>query len=83
MRDRDKPKKLLPCPFCGGKAILEYNHRAFIKKQTTKVAFVRCKECNARSGRFKLSDYGHTSYSVEANNAAIEAWNRRNKEEFL
>ena len=69
--------ELKPCPFCGGEAYLERSHRAFIGAKSTKVSFVRCKECNARSGRFKINDYGHTSHSVEAEASAIEAWNRR------
>lgn len=69
--------KLKPCPFCGGAAYLERCHRAFINAETTRVAFVRCKNCNARTGRFKLEDYGKTSHSTEANEKAIEAWNRR------
>ena len=47
---------LKPCPHCGGVAYLERAHRAFINAQTTRVAFVRCTECNARSGRYKLED---------------------------
>lgn len=73
----EKGFKLKRCPFCGGEAYLETNHRAFIKAQTTRVAFVRCKVCNARSGRFELRDFGKTSFSTEANNCAIEVWNRR------
>lgn len=69
--------ELKPCPFCGGKAYIESSHRAFINAKSTKVAFIRCRECNARSGRFELSDYGCTSHSSEACNKAIEAWNRR------
>ena len=69
--------ELKPCPFCGGKPYLETNHRAFIKAQTTKVAYVRCRNCNARTERFALTDFGHTSFSEEANKKAIEAWNRR------
>jgi len=42
--------KLKPCPHCGGEAYLERAHRAFINAQTTRVAFVRCTVCNARSG---------------------------------
>jgi len=70
-------EKLLSCPFCGGKAYLETSHRAFINGETTKVAYVRCTECNARSGRFELKDFGKTSQSSEANALAIKAWNRR------
>ena len=68
---------LKPCPFCGGEAYLETNHRAFVRGESTKVAFVRCRRCNARTGRFELSEYGRTSYSGEANRLAKEAWNRR------
>lgn len=70
-------EELKPCPFCGGKPHLEKNHRAFIKSETTRVAFVRCHNCNARTERFELRDFGHTSFSYEANKKAIEAWNRR------
>lgn len=72
--------ELLPCPFCGGKAYLEPNHRAFVDGKTTRVAFVRCVKCNARSGRAKLSDYGRTSHSGCAENDVIAAWNKRFKE---
>lgn len=69
--------ELKPCPFCGGRPYLETSHRAFIDAQTTKVAFVRCRDCNARTARFKLADFGRTSHSQQANEKAIEAWNRR------
>lgn len=69
--------ELLPCPFCGGGAFLEQSHRAFINGETTRVAFVRCKKCNARSGRFELRNYGRTSKSMEASKQAVEAWNKR------
>ena len=69
--------KLKPCPFCGGKPYLETNHRAFINAKTTKVAYVRCKSCNARTERIPLEKYGKTSHSFEAELDAIEAWNKR------
>ena len=72
--------KLKPCPFCGGKPYLETNHRAFIKAKTTKVAFVRCRNCEARTQRFELEAFGCTSRSSAANEKAIEAWNRRVEE---
>ena len=70
-------RKLKPCPFCGGEAIIEKNHRAFIKGLSTRVAFVYCKKCNARTGRFKLEDYGCTSHSSVAVQKAIAVWNER------
>ena len=69
--------ELRNCPFCGGKAYLENSHRAFINAETTKVAFVRCTKCNARSGRVNLSDYGKTSLSAEAELKVINSWNNR------
>lgn len=69
--------KLLRCPFCGGKAYLETAHRAFIQGETTKVAYVRCTKCNARSGRFELRDFGKSAHSHEANEMAVNAWNAR------
>lgn len=69
--------ELLPCPFCGGEAFLEKSHRAFIDGETTKVALVRCKVCNARGGRIKLSDYGKSSHSLEAETEAVNRWNKR------
>ena len=72
--------QLKPCPFCGGKPYLETNHRAFIKAKTTKVAFVRCRVCNARTQRFELGEFGCTSHSSAANEKAIEAWNRRSED---
>ncbi len=69
--------KLKSCPFCGGEAVIEKNHRAFINGVSTRVSFVHCKKCNARTGRFKLEDYGCTSHSNTAVKNAIEAWNKR------
>ena len=68
---------LKPCPFCGGKPYLEQRHRAFVKGESTRVALVRCTECEAKTQKFDLRDYGNTATSREANLKAIEAWNRR------
>ena len=72
---------LLPCPFCGGKPYLERCSRGFINAQSTKIAYVRCLQCNARSKRVPLSDYGKTSHSAEAERVVINAWNSRTKKE--
>lgn len=73
----DKQYDIKPCPFCGGKAILERSHRAFIDAKTCKVAFVRCSKCNARTSRVPLSKYGATSHSIWAEKEAVDNWNRR------
>ena len=72
-----KETKINPCPFCGGRAYLERSHRAFIDAETTKVTFVRCTVCNARSGRVNIADYGNSSSSWEASEKAVRSWNRR------
>ena len=67
-----------PCPFCGGAAYLEKKSRAFVGGETCIVTFVRCVECNARSGRIKVSDFGKVkTYSPEASRMAIQKWNMR------
>lgn len=60
------------CPFCGGRAVLERSHRAFIDAESTKVSFVRCAVCNARTARFELAG-GKKKAEVQA----VDAWNRR------
>lgn len=69
--------EMLPCPFCGGRPYLERSFRAFVEGKTSKVVLIRCTQCEARSGRVKLSDYGRTSHSLEAEIDVINAWNRR------
>ena len=59
------------CPYCGGIPYIEASHRAFIGGETTRVAFVRCRDCNARTGRVPIKDYGRTK-AVER---AIMLWN--------
>lgn len=77
MRIGQMDTDLRPCPFCGGDPYIESNHRAFIKGKSTKVAYVRCRKCNARTARFELEKFGCTSHSAEAERLAMEAWNRR------
>lgn len=73
-----KQYELKDCPHCGGKAYLERCHRAFVDAKSTRVAFVRCTECNARSGRFRLLDYGTSkNHSEVAEQKAVDAWNKR------
>lgn len=69
--------ELKPCPFCGGEAYLEKSHRAFINSKTTRVAFVRCKKCEARTGRVELSKFNCASHSTNANEEVIRMWNTR------
>ena len=69
--------ELKPCPFCGGKPYLEKSSRAFLGGESQRVSYVRCTKCEARSPKIPISRYGHSCYSIDAQNAAAEAWNRR------
>ena len=70
-------KSLKPCPFCGGKAYLEGQARGFVNGSSTRVAYVRCTVCNARSGRIDIADFGRSSHSIDAEREAVAKWNRR------
>ena len=65
------------CPFCGGKPYIEESSRGFINGESTRVCFVRCKICNARSERVNLKDYGCSSYSSQAIADVVASWNKR------
>lgn len=60
--------ELLPCPFCGSKAI--FDHRNFIF-----LATIRCS--NKLCG---IIIKGETGFRTWTNEETINAWNRRKKE---
>ena len=58
--------KLKPCPFCGGKASINFDSEATVDTQGRCWAYnIVCDKCCATSG---------LAYSIEM---AIEIWNRR------
>lgn len=63
---------LKTCPFCGGSPYIESDFRGFIKGESTKVAFVRCTECQTRTARYPIS-MGRR----EAIDMAVKRWNMR------
>ena len=65
------------CPFCGGKPYIESSSRGYINGEPTKTAYVRCRNCNARSERVNLKDYNVSSFSMNAVEDVVKAWNRR------
>lgn len=69
--------ELKKCPFCGGEAYLEKSSRVYNRGKTEKAAYVRCLDCSARTGKVMISDYGFTSHSKDAEEKAVEMWNRR------
>ena len=57
--------KLLPCPFCGGKAKLHIENAG---------CYVRCKKCGAYGKIVSASFYYSAADTADA---AVESWNRR------
>lgn len=58
------------CPFCGGKAELQYDGGNG-NRESVGMSFVRCKNCGAIGQKFEVS----RKYSSDEK--AIEAWNSR------
>lgn len=70
-------RELKPCPFCGGRPYLERAKRTRIKGKATRIALVRCTQCNARTNFYDIADFGKTSHSATAEKWAVHDWNRR------
>lgn len=75
--------QLKTCPFCGGDPYLEESSRGYVNGKSTKVCYVRCKRCNARSERVNIQDYGHTCRSWDAVQRVAEQWNNRVNNAFI
>ena len=69
-----KPYDMKPCPFCGGKAHMEYDSRSYMNGKSTRVSYVYCEVCNSRSPKFDRLECNPRSI---AEGKAVEAWNRR------
>lgn len=63
--------KLLPCPFCGGKASLLWDQIG-----GRSASYIVCVECDARTKKVIIS----TEYSSDEK--AAELWNRRVKDDY-
>ena len=63
---------LKACPFCGGKPYIESHSRGFVDGKSTRVAYVRCSECNCRTERLPIS-----IGQAEAVRAVVNKWNCR------
>lgn len=63
-------EKLMPCPFCGGEAVLQHGGCGDFKKADG-MAFVRCADCGSIGQKIKIA------YNYCADDEAVKAWNRR------
>lgn len=66
--------ELLPCPFCGGKGHMEHDSRSYMNGKSTRVSYVYCENCNARSPKFNRLEYNPHNIAEQK---AVEAWNMR------
>lgn len=62
---------LLPCPFCGGKAIVRDIVECFGHGDYARVFYVKCSKCFIEGQQFCERD------TAEPEAAAIRAWNTR------
>ena len=60
-----KMPELKPCPFCGGKALLDHVQTGL------GASYIRCEKCGLESIRFIKS------FEVASDDRVIEYWNRR------
>lgn len=64
-----KTKKLKPCPFCGGQAVIvEAQKNIFYPKGSV---YIICNKCNVQTEEYE-TDYIGTAYDK-----AVSVWNRR------
>lgn len=65
--------KLIPCPFCGGEAVIYHQSSKYTNRDGN---YVHCMECGCRTKLFEC--YGNTTKTHEdTKQEAIEAWNTR------
>lgn len=62
-------ERLLPCPFCGGEAYI--NYETMVDERTIYWAQVLCKQCHARSCGSWRNSY------TNAEKKEVKAWNTR------
>lgn len=75
-------EKLLPCPFCGGKAKLKNNH--ICKDMSFGIIYneiyVSCENCNCQTKTILVDWHCGETYEKEISQAeqeAIKTWNKR------
>lgn len=57
--------------------MLEDSSRGFVNGKSTRVAYVRCISCEARSGKVDIHAYTESIRSSKATDIVVELWNSR------
>lgn len=71
-------REIKNCPFCGSNRIkLRRKNRTIIKGIEKRNTFCYCTVCDSRGTRVLYEDFEH---HIDAENKAIEMWNRRYNE---
>lgn len=68
--------ELLPCPFCGGKAMLNNERECFGHGECHAKYYVKCESCGARG----FSEYEYDLSAEECKAKVIGKWNTRKRE---
>ena len=77
----DKQIELKPCPFCGGNATVQAEHKSLPFSEEENFYYVCCTNCGCRP--FVVSEiclYYKSDYEIRRKNLiekVIEKWNRR------
>ena len=69
-------KKLLPCPFCGGKA--DIYHTEHFNFHSRRHQF-RCNQCNCHFSFYVKGEYKNAK---QIEKEAVELWNTRTQNDF-
>ena len=80
-------EELKRCPFCGGKAVFSINTASSCNLLRGYEFNIRCSKCKATIPdrcyqiEFKMNDSGEIEIVHDGRKDAIEAWNKRYKED--
>ena len=69
--------ELLPCPFCGGEAVMYHQSSKYTDYDGN---FIHCRECGCRTKLFEC--FGNTGKThSDTKREALEVWNTRTTKE--
>lgn len=76
--------ELKPCPFCGGKAVIQQTDCGVFSSTAVRIGFrICCKRCDATASKSigflaaNLMEDGSINIFIDDRETAIASWNRR------